>query len=338
MGDLREELEAAMAGESLEVEETVETEEQQLRGEDGKFKAKDDEPADVVEASADTIITPEETPTESPAEPVVEPEKTALAPPNGWTSEAKANWHELPEHIQAVVNQRELDVHKQISKHDDERNFGRELGKVIQPYMAQITADGGNPAGTVQNLLNTAYTLRTGSPEQRKQALLGVAQEFGVDLTNIETTQVQPEYAALQNRLNTLEGQITTREHDEQNRLKTEVQQEVDAFAADATHPHYEQVKGAMSALIASNATLDLQGAYDQACWASPDVRATLLATQRSEEEQKRKADAKEKVENARKAGVSITGGPGGNISPAPEDMNLREQLEAQFAAQSSAV
>jgi len=168
---------------------------------------------------------------------------------------------------------------------------------------------------------------------------MGVAQEFGVTLQPGSEAKPDAQFSALTQRINQLEGQLTSRELNEQNQIKTEVQSEVDTFASDPSNTHYLTVKADMAALLSSGAAKDLKSAYDKACWASPDVRATLLAQQRVEEEQKRKADAKEKVDKARQAGISINGGPGNsNTAPAPEDRDLREELEANFAAQSGAV
>jgi nitric oxide reductase activation protein len=94
-----------------------------------------------------------------------------------------------------------------------------------------------------------------------------------------------------------------------------------------------------MAALIGQGAAKDLQDAYEQAVWARPDTRATLLAQQRAEEEQKRRAEAKQKAEDARRKSVSITGGPGNTAnSSAPEGRSIRDELSAAIAASSGAV
>jgi hypothetical protein len=83
-----------------------------------------------------------------------------------------------------------------------------------------------------------------------------------------------------------------------------------------------------------------LQDAYDQAVWARPDTRATLLAQQRAEEEQKRRTEAKAKAEAAKRKSVSITGGPGNTAaSAAPGSKgSVRDDLLNAFAEQGSAV
>lgn len=269
----------------------------------------------------------------------VETKPAALAPPNGWSAEAKAKWHELPPEIQAAVNQREHDVAKFTSKTDEERAFGREMHRVVSPYLAQIQAEGGTPAGAVQSLLNTAYILRNGTPEQKQQALIGVAQQFNIELPNPEQQQqIPPELGALYQRINQLEGSLQQQYQSSVQATQASVHADIDRFAADPAHPHFEAVKAVMGALMSSGQAQDLQTAYDMACHARPDIRATLSAQARAEEEQKRRAEETARAAAARSKAVSITGGPGIAASSAPADRSLRDELAANYRAASGLV
>jgi DNA primase len=211
----------------------------------------------------------------------------------------------------------------------------------VQPYLALIQSEGGTPAAAVQSLLNTAYILRTGSPQAKQQALMGVARQFGVELNGIQhqQAQVHPEIAALQNEIAQLRGSLSQRELAEQQQTQAEIGEAIQAFAADPSHAHFEEVKAHMAALLREGLAKDLQDAYDQACHARPDIRATLLAQQRAEEEQKRRSEEKARAEAARNKAVSITGGPGiAAARSAPESRSLREELEANFRAAAGAV
>lgn len=279
-----------------------------------------------------------ETPAVTEVQPPAQAPK-ALAPPNGWSTEAKAKWHELPAEIQAAVNQREQDVAKFTSKTDEERQFGREMQRVVSPYLAQIQAEGGTPAGAVQSLLNTAYVLRNGSPQQKQQALLGVAQQFQIQLpTPGEQPQIPPELNALYQRINQLEGSLTQWQQGSQQATQATIQSEIEAFAANPANPHFQEVKAHMAALLKEGLAADLQSAYDQACYARPDIRTTLLAQTRAEEEQKRIAAQKAQVDAAKRKAVSITGGPGVSAAAAPADRSLRDELLANMRAASGAV
>lgn len=296
-----------------------------------------------VEAAA--IVTP---PTEKPAE--VDPAQAAAAPkvaapPVGWTTEAKAKWHELPPEVTAAIAKREQDVAKLSGKMDDERGFGREMQRVVQPYLAQIHAEGGTPAGAVQSLLNTAYVLRTGSPEQKRAAILGVAQQFNVDLGSpnfppAANNQAPPELRALQQQVAQLQGVLTQGQQAQAQATHQQALQEVEAFAADPANAYFDEVKADVAALLKGGRAKGLKEAYDMACWAHPDVRTTVLAQQRAEDEQKRTQAERTRVEEARRKAVSVVGSPGSpslpsGAKPAPD---LRSELAQQFAAARSAV
>jgi hypothetical protein len=321
-----EALEAPKVSEAPEAVPVVEAQER-VRDEKGRFVAKEAEPETVDKPAVKQEV------------PVVE-KPAAIAPPNGWSAEAKAKWHELPPEIMAAVQKREQDIGKFTSTRDEHASFGKEIYQTVQPYMPLIQAEGGTPARAIQALLNTAYVLRTGTPEQKKQLLLVTARNYGIDLSGQPTGQPtgQPdEFSALRSEVQELRSALAQRESAIEQQLQTEVQTEVDAFAADPKHPHYAEVKANMAALLSAGAAKDLQDAYDQAVWARPDIRATLLAQQRAEEEQKRVAEAKARAEAAKRKSISITGGPGASSSSAPA-RSLREELEANFAASSGAV
>jgi hypothetical protein len=363
---IREELESALkeqeAPEAAVVETPVETaapaveseaqKQERERDEKGRFVSRQSSGAnDTPLGAADNTAVPSK---ESSAKPGVSPDAPqpeasrtegaqaqtqALAPPNGWTAEAKAVWHTLPKEVQEAAIKREQDVAKFTSTRDEHASFGKEIFQTVQPYLAQIQAEGGTPAAAIKSLLNTAYVLRTGSPDQKKQLLLQTARQFGVDLGTAQQGQVPPALETLQQRLDRLEHERSQERAAENQRLQTEVQTELEAFAADPKHPHFEAVKGHMSALIAQGHAKDLQDAYEQAVWARPDTRATLLAQQRAEEEQKRRADASKRAEEAKRKNVSITGGPGNTAqASAPGGRSIREELESAMAASGGAV
>lgn len=269
-------------------------------------------------------------------------QEQALAPPNGWPAEAKAKWHELPAEIMAAVQKREQDIAKFTSQRDEHASFGKDMYQAVQPYMPIIRAEGGTPRTAVEALLNTAYLLRTGSPEQKKQLLLQTARQYGVDLgepAQPNTTTLPPELQAAIAEIRNHNARIAQAEQAERERLQTEVLQEIETFAADPKHAHYAEVKAHMAALLSQGAATTLQDAYDQACWASPTVRATLQAQERAAEEQKRKAEAKAKAEAAKRKSIGITGGPGNTAAAtAPEGRSIRDELQAAMAAQSGAV
>jgi hypothetical protein len=244
--------------------------------------------------------------------------------------------------VLAAISAREQDFGKTAGKMDEERAVGRDIQKVFQPYMALLAAEGTTPIQATAALLNTAYILRQGSPDQKRTALLEVARQHGIDIAapaNGQQTQVTPELAALRQEVAQLRSQFSQRDLQSQASNEAEIARTIDAFAADPANSHYEEVKADMAALLSGGRAKDLQTAYDMACWARPDVRSSILAQQRAEEETKRREQEIQRVNEARRKGISITGAPGSTAgAKAGSERSLRDELEANMAAARSAV
>lgn len=301
-------------------EEIKETEDKRSRDEAGKFAKKETKQK---EASKENISE------------VRSDAKTEIKAPNSWSANAKTKWTEIPTELQAEINKRETEIHQGFTRMDEDRQFGKALKDIVQPYMPIIQAEGGTPVTAIQALLNSAYVLRTGTPQAKTQLFQQLAQQYGVDLAQISQGQVKvdPQLQAIQSELVQLKSdrqqEITMREQQQREAL----QGTIDAFAADPAHVHFEVVKPHMVALLKGGLAKDLQDAYDQAVHARPDIRSTLLQSQSAELEANRIADAKAKADKARKASVSVRGGPGATAptNSTVSNRSLREELVANF-------
>lgn len=264
------------------------------------------------------------------------------AAPQGWSLGAKAKWTELPADIRAEITKRETDIHRGMTRMDEERQFARNMYQAVSPYEAAFRAEGVSAPQYVANVLNVAYTLRTADPFTKAQTLAGLAQQFGVDLKLLAPSQdgqpQNPELAALKQQYSELH-QNFTRQQQEQQRAQQEaarqeqerIQQSIQTFASDPANRYFNDVAPVMGALIQSGQAATMKEAYEMAVHARPDIRAQLQA----EENAKRESDrlAAQKAEEAKRKGKSVRGGPGGSM-PAPVNPNasVREDLEAAFA------
>lgn len=284
------------------------------------------------EEKATEEVTPEGPVNEEPVseEPeVVQP----VEAPSYVPSELRGEWGNIPESFRTWVQKREEDQHKMFTSQDGELRMGREFKEMVAPYMAIIQAQGSTPKDVVGSILNTAYRLRTGSEQEKLQIFQELAQQYGVPLDGLQNQEyLDPTIAALQKEIGELKNQYNPsnmqkqlQEYSEQARL----QAEVNAFAADPAHKHYEQVKGHMAALLGSGAAKDLQEAYEKALWADPTIRSTLLAEQKAEEEAKRT----KAIEAKKAASSSLSGSPApqGNAKT-PKD-TVHEELSANWDA-----
>jgi hypothetical protein len=309
------------------------------RDELGRFKAK--EASEPVSEHDDTTHSVTEVPEEDkPIDPVEEQSPkpaTALRAPQSWGASAKAKFAELPPEIQQEVIRREGDYNKGLQRNAELAQFGRSLAEVINPYQAMLAAEGADPITVVSEMMRTAYLLRNAPAPQKVQLFKQVAQQFGVDLASLtaEEPYVDPQIAALQARQQQLEQYLQQQALQAQQQSQyaqaqetSRLTSEIDAFAADPAHPHFEELRPAMAALLKAGLAQDLADAYEQATWTRPDIRSSLLEQQ----EAKRKVEAAKRAKEAAAAAVSVRGAPhGGPGLPAPRN-TLREELEAALS------
>lgn len=263
----------------------------------------------------------------------------AIQAPQSYSSFVKAKWAELPKEIQQELSKRENDYHKELTKHDEERNFGRQMKDVVTPYVAQIRAEGAEPAQAVASLLNMAHVLRVGSPQQKSDLLIRTAQTFGVDLRQaLQVQQMQPQLPpqvqqAMQ-EVQSLKLQLQQQEASKKQQEDNEIQGQIKAFAADSKNIHFDAVKPHMAALLKSGVAKDLQDAYDQAVYANPQTRSSLLEAKQAESNEKRVAEQKARAEAAKRAGSSLRGAPGIMASKDGKvnGLDLRQTIRAAIA------
>lgn len=269
------------------------------------------------------------------AEANASPLPSEIKMPKSINQSLQGDWSKLPRPLQEQLAKREDDFHKELTKHDEERNFGREMTRIVTPYMAQIRAEGADAPKAIQELLTTAHILRTASPQQKGALLWRTAKLFGADMRQDQAQQpVNPMLQGLQQQVHGLQQMIEQEKALKKQQEDNDIQSQIKAFSDDPKNIHFEAVKAEMAALLKSGLAKDLPDAYERAVYANPQTRSTLLQSASQSAEEKRVAEKKARADAAKKAGSSIKGGPGmgalknGKIT----QPDLRSELRAAFA------
>lgn len=274
------------------------------RGPDGKFVTKPEDAAKPLEAKPGEVKPPEVKPA------VADPNHVKA--PTSWKGEAQAKWEALPAEIKAEVHRRESDFHNGLKAYKQKSDTFDMLDAEIRPYEAMIRASGTNAVAAIKSFFNTAYMLKTGTPESRMETWLGIGKEYGVDLALLPAVQekleagvaiVPPEYRQLEQRFNQLSESVEKRDAREKQERADNDRAEMESVQRETTQwsvgkEHYEAVRLDMAALMESGRAKDLDDAYNKATWAHPEVRAKLIAQQQETE----RVQAAEKAAAARKA------------------------------------
>lgn len=260
-----------------------------------------------------TAAEPESEPEAAPApEKPPEPEKTSIQgvpdkappatpeprkPPSSWAKEHHERWGKLDADTQAYIDLRERQMADGVKAVSGDVSFGRAMREATEPFKDLIAQQGVDAPRAVQFLLNAhAMLTRAAGPEAKREVLARLAKSYGIDLgagdkTDLYAESADPQYRALQERLNGIEGALTAREQAAKQEAGSRMSKEVDAFAADPAHPYFDEVTNDMVPFIKDG--MSLKDAYDRAVWANPVTRT---------KEQAKSAEAVEKKlrENAR--------------------------------------
>ncbi len=266
-----------------------------------------EEPAPATRRNPDGTFAPKEAPaTEDhvfdvgePTEPVVD--EPVAAPPNTWRKEVAAKWATLPDDVRAEVQRREADFHKGIAQYKEKAEFGSAIERAVAPYAATLQTLGIAPDRAVQELMAADHRLRYGSPRDKHQYFAQLAQNYGIDLSQVSQTAQQPidpNYAALHDELRRVRGMVESQTIAEQKREQDALNSEILKFKADPSHSHFETVKGHMAALLQAGQADGLADAYEQAVYANPVTRQAMLQQQA----EKLRRESAAKAEAAKKA------------------------------------
>lgn len=284
------------------------------------------------------------------------PQPPVGAAPEGFSKEAKAEWAKAPPAVQAAVIKREADMAKGV---EELKGRYASIDRALMPHMDAIRRNGHTPDKAIEQLFGWFQALAT-NPDVAFPAL---AKSFNFQLGAPAPADGKPvdgkppegsippelkEYVAkLEQKVDGLTGELTKRfgtiESSIQQQSEAKTQEFLGMWAKDK--PYYEEARGLMAHLIGSGAVplkdgkVDLDGAYEMAVYALPDVRAklTLAEQEKATATAKAKADAERnaqqgQADKARKAAVSVgTGAPGSTVTiagkPQAKRKSVRESL-----------
>lgn len=267
---------------------------------------------------------------------VVAPPVVPVEVPNGWKPELRAKFAELPPDIQAEIMRREKESHRNATRADDDRTFGRKVKETASPYLATIQAEGGTVEAAFQQFLTTAHVLRGTDKNRAAQLLHEVARQYNVPLGSpLQSGPQNPELTELRGLVTDLQGQLQAQNQQRQAQDEAGLQAQIDEFSTKPGHEHFETAKPLMAALLQSGQAKDLEDAYQMAIYANPDIRSTLLAAQQQP------IAGKQAAERARSAAVSVTGSPAGgmkSLNGTGPVGSIEDDLRAAIASHSGRV
>lgn len=315
----------------------------------GKFAPKvQDTPA---EAGAETPATPTAEPTEpETAKPAdKEPQTEAIPIPPSLSAAVKAQWAELPVEVRKEFGKLEGTVQNAKAEWGKKGERLNRYEEIVGPRRERWNLSGLDEFSGIQALLAAQDYLE----RDPVGGLNHIARSYGVDLRNLagQATQQRPGaegqpaptaipelQSALQplvQQVQTLEQKLQQSEQLIEQQKQSEAQATVDAFSAKPENIYFENVRPVVAMLIGQGLATTLEDAYQQAIWASPEIRPLLVAEQAKASAAASQAKAQEqaarsKAQSAQRSAGSITGAPApGAQAPAGPVGSIRDTLKA---------
>lgn len=260
--------------------------------------------------------------TREPATGAVEAASQSSAAPNGWSSEAKADWGKLPPHVQAAVTKRETEMSAGA------RQLQERYGGIHRAVTNQLTPAAQKYGLTPDRVLENALSWFTLIEQNPAHGLAALARTYNLDASKLGAAAPAPPGGASNGQApqqfqDPRVDQIARMVQDMQQRGHQEAQQ-AELKAWSATKPHFAAVRQTMAQIVSGasqlqdtsimtddGAKVDLDKVYEKAIWMHPEVREQILKEQ---QEQARKA-RQQQADNARRAGASVRPGTPGSGS-----------------------
>lgn len=259
----------------------------QERGEDGKFKAKDEpEKPEVKDESTKEPV--KEEPTKEPEQQPLggEPDKILVQDkaPSSWTPKARESWADLPENVRQEVLRREEDSVKGIRQLQEQMAPYTQFAQTLEPFIKEAFDNKADPGQYIGNVMQAERRLRTGSADDRFSALVEIAEGYGIPLRKIINDAMGQEvipHPSLAPKAPAIPAEVQ-RELEEarrfrQDQLTAQEQQslkEIENFKKDKEF--FDDVAQDMGALMEMGRATTLQEAYDMACKINAPVSEIL--------------------------------------------------------------
>lgn len=292
--------------------------EQRARDEAGRFAAKEKAPEPV-------------TPPAEEIKPIKAPSSWKPAAQEAYLK-AERGEALTPEEVRILTNEanrRESDFHRGVEEFKTHAQKARAYEQVIAPYQQTFQQLGVDAPTAISALLKADHTLRYSDPATKAQYLQQLAQQYGVNLEQIQNPpQYDPQTQYLMQQLNELRQTQAQWHNSIQQQEQTRANQELEQFSS-AGNAHFEAVRNDMADLLETGKATSLQDAYEKAVWMNPDIRQSLIEQQRSEAQKKAMAEAQ--AIRAKTAAVSVKGSSPSAGGVQTNGSDLRSLIASQF-------
>lgn len=248
------------------------------------------------------------------AKPDVTAAPVLRAAPKSWPKETQEYWGKLDPKVQDLVERREKDFLDGLEQYKGDAGFAKQIRDTLAPYQALMTAQNiTDPAVAVKGLMNAHYQLSSADEAARTSFMANLVKQYRIDPAKLvelagKPVVSDPAMDAMRTEINSLKTGITAEQTRQATEVRTKVNAEVAAFAADPAHPYFNDVANDI-VLLLQDPKIDLKEAYERAVRANPQTWAKEQVRLTAEIEARIRKDAEEAAKAAkRNKGTQIRG------------------------------
>jgi len=274
------------------------------------------------EAPVEAVRTQPEPDLEPPEPPVWE------RPPASWKKDYHEAWQTADPKLKEYAWQREEEMKAGVQPLLSKAQFADQMQQAIEPYMQNIRGLGIEAPQAVKALMEADNVLRHGSPQQKQAYFAQLAQQYGINMGDVQMQPVDPNFYAIQNELAQVRGEVLNWKQQQETAQNQALLQEINQFQTKAEY--FEEARPTMIQLLNSGVAKDLEDAYEKAIRLDNDLFTKhQQASQGAADAAKREASNRA-AKAARAAAVSVKSStPGAATSTKAQDR--RSLLMQQF-------
>jgi hypothetical protein len=275
------------------------------------------------EAPVEAARTQEQPNLEPPAEPPV-----WERPPASWKKDYHEAWTTADPKLKEYAWKREEEMRAGVQPLLTKAQYADQMQQAIEPYMNNIRGLGIEAPQAVKALMEADNVLRHGSPQQKQAYFAQLAQQYGINMSDVQIQPTDPNFYAIQNELAQVRGEVLNWKQAQENAQNEALLSEINQFQSKAEY--FEEARPTMIQLLNSGVAKDLDDAYQKAIRLDNDLFTKHQQASQGQADAAKREASNRAAKAARAAAVSVKSStPGAATSTKAQDR--RSLLMEQF-------
>jgi len=275
------------------------------------------------EAPVEAVKTQEQPNLEPPAEPPV-----WERPPASWKKDYHEAWTTADPKLKEYAWKREEEMRAGVQPLLTKAQYADQMQQAIEPYMNNIRGLGIEAPQAVKALMEADNVLRHGSPQQKQAYFAQLAQQYGINMSDVQIQPTDPNFYAIQNELAQVRGEVLNWKQAQENAQNEALLSEINQFQSKAEY--FEEARPTMIQLLNSGVAKDLDDAYQKAIRLDNDLFTKHQQASQGQADAAKREASNRAAKAARAAAVSVKSStPGAATSTKAQDR--RSLLMEQF-------